>query len=103
MRRLNKEKSTPQEPLQSVYVTDLSWINPTTVLVEQLFSKCRHVLTFSRRRMLPQRLFQSIVFLKENSEYWNESVIQQMVAGEWGDRLGGEYDTDEEEDLDDEW
>ena len=100
MRRMNKEKNVAGAPLESVYVTDLSWVHPTTVIVEQLFSRCRHVLTHSRRRLLP-RLFEAIVYLKENAEYWSLDTVQQMVAGKWDDRLGMVYESDEESDGED--
>ena len=50
--------------LDSKYV-DYSFLTPTTVVVETLFSCCLCVLTADRRHMEPQ-LFEAIVFLREN-------------------------------------
>lgn len=98
LKHLKVKKKSPSGVLQSRYMTDLSWIHPTTVLVERLFSKCRHVLTYDRRRMLP-RIFKAIVFLKENQAFWCDSAVQEMVAGLWDDRLGQTYDSDDESDV----
>jgi len=51
--------------------------------------------------MLP-RAFEAIVYLKENMEYWDLSLIQQMVAGKWDERLKEAYNSNsDEEDEDD--
>lgn len=98
---LREERAPAGNCIVSQYITDLSWISPTTVIVERLFSKNRNVLTFNRRRSLP-RVFEAIVFLKENIDYWDEKLVQEMVSGRWDDRLKTEYSSDsdeEEEDL----
>ena len=86
--------------MRSQYITNVEWISPTTVPVERLFSKNRHVLSFNRCRLLP-RAFESIVYLKENMDYWDAALIQQMVAGKWNERLKEDYKSDSEEDEDD--
>ena len=58
------------------------------------------MLSFNRRRLLP-RAFESIVYLKENMDYWDAALIQQMVAGKWNERLKEDYKSDSEEDEDD--
>ena len=80
-------------------MTNLEWIQPTTVLVERLFSKCRHVFTYDRQRLLP-RLFEAIIFLKSNQQYWNSKLVQEMMSGLWDERLGREYNSDDEEEED---
>ena len=93
-----KDARKRRKPAGSVvvnrYLSNLSWISPTTVIVERLFSKNRHVLTFGRRRMLP-RVFEAIVFLKENQHLWDASLIQDMMAGLWDSRLKDEYDEEQ--------
>ena len=64
--------------------------------MEQLFSKNRHILTFARQRMLP-RVFEAIIFLKENQHLWDGTTIQDMIAGLWDSRLKEEYEEDEED------
>ena len=80
--------------VENRYLSNLSWISPTTVIVERLFSKNRHILTFARRRMLP-RVFEAIIFLKENQHLWDASLIQDMMAGLWDSRLKDEYDEEQ--------
>ena len=99
-----KSLSSARKPaggvMRSQYITNVEWISPTTVPVERLFSKNWHVLSFNRRRLLP-RAFESIVYLKENMDYWDAALIQQMVAGKWNERLKEDYKSDSEEDEDD--
>lgn len=85
--------------LQSQYLTELKWIQPTTVIVERLFSKCRGVMNYKQKRMLP-RVFEAIIFLNENKGFWehNTSIIQDMILGKWDNQLGEEYDSDDEDD-----
>ena len=47
------------------------------------------------------RSFEAIVYLKENMEYWDLPLIQQMVAGKYDERLNEAYSSDsDEEDRD---
>ena len=94
-----KKRKTNGNVVESRFISNLSWISPTTVMVERLFSKNRHVLTFARRRMLP-RVFEAIVFLKENLHLWDVQLIQDMMAGLWDSRLKEEYDEDQLDDDD---
>jgi hypothetical protein len=68
-----------KQEFRSPYV-DCSFIMGTSVIVERLFSKCEQVMTTDRRRMHP-RLFEAIVFLRENCSWWDEVTVQEMVAG----------------------
>ena len=99
LRNLNKERTSKDDSMTSRYLTNLEWIQPTTVLVERLFSKCRHVFTYDRQRLLP-RLFEAIIFLKSNQQYWNSKLVQEMMSGLWDERLGREYNSDDEEEED---
>lgn len=47
--------------LKSKYI-DLSFLSPTTIIVESLFSKCSRVMTANCKHMMP-RLFEAIVCL----------------------------------------
>ena len=44
--------------------------------------------------MLP-RVFEAIIFLKENQHLWDASLIQDMMAGLWDSRLKQEYDEEQ--------
>jgi len=92
----------PAGIMRSQYISNVDWIAPTTVIAERLFSKNRHILSFNRRRMLPRSL-EAIVFLKENVEYWNLSLIQQMVAGKWDEQLKEAYNSDSDEEGEDDF
>ena len=92
MARLKAGDKRPREEdfLQSNYISNLNWITPTTCEVERLFSKCKNVMTASRRRMTP-RIFEAIVFLKENHEWWNINLVQDMVNKLWKEKLEAEF------------
>ena len=64
--------------LQSNCISNLSWTTPNTCEVERLFSKCKNAMTASRRWMTPC-MFEAIVFSKENQEWWNINLVQDMV------------------------
>ena len=70
---------------------DCAFLSPTTVVVESLFSKCSCVMTASRRHMMP-RLFEAIVCLKENNDWWNLQLVQDMVAGLYDAKLERDYE-----------
>ena len=46
------------------------------------------------------RAFEAIVYLKENIDYWDISLIQQMVAGKWDERLKEDYNSESDEEDD---
>jgi hypothetical protein len=76
--------------LKSKYI-DLSFLCPTsTVIVESLFSRCSRVMTANRKHMLPC-LFEAIVCLRENREWWDINLVQDMVAGLWKTALDCDY------------
>ena len=51
--KVEKHQAEGKDSMESSYLSDLSWIVPTTVVVERLFSTCWHILTYDCRRMLP--------------------------------------------------
>ena len=95
MKRMGSTKKATTEPLQSRYLTDLTWVSPTTVEVERLFSLCKRIMTVDRRRMTP-RIFEAVVFLKQNEDWWNLKMVQEMVSGQWDDALGSEYNMEDD-------
>ena len=44
------------------------------------------------------RLFEAIACLRENTEWWDLKLVQEMVAGLWDDRLQEVYNYDGIED-----
>jgi len=100
LKSITSERFPAGGVMRSQYISNVDWISPTTVIAERLFSKNRHVLSFNRRRLMP-RSFEAIVYLKENMEYWDLPLIQQMVAGKYDERLNEAYSSDsDEEDRD---
>ena len=86
MKKLKSTKKRGRPKGCSAFIEDCSWITPITVEVERLFSKCSKVMTADRRNMHP-RIFEAIVCLKENQEWWDIDLVQEMLAGHWDVRL----------------
>ena len=98
---VEKLQAEGKDMMESSYLTDLSLILPSTVIVERLFSICRHILTYDRQRMFPH-IFESIVFLKIDENFWSPNaglLIHEMENGRWDDHLGAEYNSDDESDV----
>ena len=90
-------ESRVSDRMDSLYIPDCTWISPTTVVVERLFSKCKNVMTCDRRRMHP-RIFEAIVFLKENEAWWDIQTVQAMLSKQFDERLKDTYGDDGEDD-----
>jgi hypothetical protein len=58
---------------------DLSFIPPTSNIVERLFSAARRVLTDYRKSMSPYT-FECVMFLKMNRKLWDASLVSNIVA-----------------------
>lgn len=101
LKKINSAKKATAGPLQSRYIKDLKWIIPTTVIVERLFSRCRKTYAYNRKRLLP-RAFEAIIFLKENREWWDLPLVQEMVSGRWDSRLSKQYNSDDDGDTSEE-
>ncbi len=57
---------------------DLSYVPPTSNVVERLFSAARLVLTDYRKSMTPYT-FECIMFLKINRDYWDIDLVATIV------------------------
>ena len=57
---------------------DTSFIIPSAVEVERLWSIAGNVLTSNRNKMLPT-LMQVIIFLKVNRDMWDEDTVHQSI------------------------
>jgi hypothetical protein len=64
--------------LQNEFI-DLSFIPPTSNIVERLFSAARLVLTDYRKSMSPYT-FECVMFLKMNRKLWDASLVSSIVA-----------------------
>lgn len=58
---------------------DVSFIPPTSNMVERLFSAARLVLTDYRKVMTPYT-FECVMFLKINRNLWDASLVSKIVA-----------------------
>ena len=76
--------------LWSNCISNLNWTTPTTCEVERLFSKCKNAMTANQQRMTP-RTFKAVVFSKENQEWWNIHLVQDMVNKLWKEKLEAEF------------
>jgi hypothetical protein len=63
--------------VQSDYY-DLSFITPTSNIVERLFSSCAMMLTDYRQSLLPIH-FEAAMFLKINRQFWDAVPVSAAV------------------------
>ena len=67
--------------------------------VERLWSLCKYILTNTRSRMTPN-LFEALVFLKVNYDYWDAASVQvaytNALNGLQSDRIVAMVEEDEE-------
>ena len=68
----------------SKYV-DTRFVLETSNVCEQLFSKAKHIMTPTRRRMDPSTL-ESILLLKINSDLWDAELVQEILDEEEAER-----------------
>ena len=57
----------------------------TSNVCEQLFSKAKHIMTPTRRRMDPSTL-ESFLLLKINSDLWDAELVQEILDEEEAER-----------------
>ena len=58
---------------------DLSFIHPTSNMVERLFSRARLVLTDYRKSMSPYT-FECLMFLGNNRDLWNMGKVAEVLS-----------------------
>ena len=56
----------------------MEWLNPTSNVVERLFSRAKMVLSDHRMSMLPLN-FEETLFLYINERFWDINVISKFV------------------------
>ena len=74
----NEKKQTLHST--SKYVNALI-VAPTSDICEQLFSRAKHIMTPTRRRMDPSTL-EDILLLKFNTDLWNAQLVQKIIEEE---------------------
>ena len=62
---------------RSEYI-DLSWINPTSDIVEQFFSQVNFTYSDRRKSLLPENL-EMIMFLKMNERFWDAELVAKAL------------------------
>jgi hypothetical protein len=65
--------------ITSTAYIDMSFIPPTSNIVERLFSAARLVLTDYRKSMTPYT-FECVMFLKMNRKLWDASLVSNIVG-----------------------
>lgn len=70
-------KKARVKPTPSSYI-NLEFIQPTSNVIERLFSQVGLVLDDSRSSMTPRHVEETIV-LKMNSDYWNTNTLQDII------------------------
>ena len=74
-RFLKKRKVGELERREASPYKNVDFICGSAAEVERLWSICRYILTNTRSRMTPS-LFEALVFLKVNNEYWDSIMVQ---------------------------
>ena len=67
-----------QAKKQSRNYIDVSFISPTSNVVERLFSLAKLVFSNVRRSLLPRNL-EMILFLKTNRDLWDLELVAKVV------------------------
>ncbi len=72
------ERVLKRAKLQTRTYMDVSFISPTSNIVERLFSTAKFVFSDLRRSLLPQNL-EMILFLKLNRDLWDLGLVAKVV------------------------
>ncbi len=67
-----------EDDLETETCIDLRFINPTSVIVERLYSQAKYVFTDIRMSMSPKH-FEISFLLKVNTQYWTPDIIDRVV------------------------
>jgi hypothetical protein len=117
--RSNREEQENKRMRTSSKYVDTRFASGTSNVCEQLFSKAKHIMTPTRRRMDPSTL-EAILLLKINSDLWDAELIQKILDEEeaerknktptsvesmasGGSRESGDGENDSEEDSEDDY
>ena len=84
IRSAREEQENKRIRTSSKYV-DTRFASGTSNICEQLFSKAKHIMTPTRRRMDPSTL-EGILLLKINSDLWDAELVQEILDDEEAER-----------------
>ena len=73
--RMKKRKTGELERSKSSPYLNVDYICGSAAEVERLWSLCKYILTNTRSRLTPN-LFEVLVFLKVNHDYWDARDVQ---------------------------
>ena len=73
--KMKKRKAGVLERTKASPYKNVDFICGSAAEVERLWSTCKYILTNVRSRMTPN-LFEALVFLKVNHDYWDERSVQ---------------------------
>ena len=77
IRSAHEELENKRMRTSSKYV-DTRFVSGTNNVCEQLFSKAKHIMTLTRRRMDPSTL-ESILLLKIKSDLWDAELVLEIL------------------------
>ena len=77
IRSAHEELENKRMRTSSKYV-DTRFVSGTSNVCEQLFSKAKHIMTLTRRRMDPSTL-ESILLLKIKSDLWDAELVLEIL------------------------
>ena len=86
-------KATPA----SIYVDVGLLIRPTSNACERLFSEANYILPPHRRCMSP-KMFEALLYLRKNIEYWDVYTVAQVVQSVDADSEDSKEDVSDDED-----
>jgi hypothetical protein len=75
--KIAKRKRDEADTGNDEYV-DVSWVLGSAAEVERLWSVAKYILTETRRQMDPA-MFETIIFLKINHEYWSQATVCEAI------------------------
>ena len=59
------------------------------ILIHKVIEKSQESTMVKRKKVLP-RVFEAIIYLKENAKYWGPKLVQDMLAGSYDNELSME-------------
>ena len=77
--RMKKRKAGVMDNMKVSPYVNVDFICGSAAEVERLWSIVKHILSNSRSRMTPH-LFQALIYLKINHEYWDRKSVQQAYS-----------------------
>jgi hypothetical protein len=77
--KIAKRKRDAGERVGNDEYVNVSWVLGSAAEVERLWSIAKYILTDDTRRQMDPEMFETIIFLKVNHEYWNQATVCQAI------------------------